>query len=362
MTHESRKFAFRHPVGCHHHPLHCYLPPQILERMAQSSDPAVRRAALDAISQSEAFRATRDLLATMSIMAAIPSPQGGRHRLIYDMEHSWNRFRLPGKLVRSEGDEQASEDPAVNEAYDYSGVTYDFYHELFGRNSIDGQGMSLISSVHFGRGYNNAFWNGEQMTYGDGDGQIFTRFTQSLDVVGHELTHGVVQHTCNLIYEDEPGALNEHFADVMGLLIKQWHLGQTVEQADWVVGGEIMAPGLGVAGLRTFKAEKAFENHPVLGTDLQPKHMDDKYTGDEDNGGVHINSGIPNHAFYQVALALGGNSWETAGRIWYRTLLQLNRFSGFQEMADINLEVATGLGQTEADAVRSAWARVGITV
>jgi len=298
----------------------------------------------------------------MPTMAAIPSPTRQKHRLVYTMNNSPNRFRLPGDLMRSEG-QNPSQDAAVNEAYDFSGYTYDFYQQILGRNSIDGQGMTLISSVHFARSYNNAFWNGEQMVYGDGDGTMFVRFTRALDVVGHELTHGVVQHTSNLIYEDEPGALNEHFADVMGALIKQWHNATTVDQADWYMGGDIMAPSLGVKGLRTFKGEKAYANHPILGTDPQPKHMRDKYTGEDDNGGVHYNSGIPNYAFYLVATALGGRSWEKAGKIWYQTLLRLTSSSGFQEAASMTSEVASTLyGATEVNAVRTAWQQVGITV
>jgi len=350
-----------HGDGCRN-PLHCYLPPHVLDQLSQHADPNIRRLATDAISHSGAFRATRDIVSTMPTMAAIPSPTRQKHRLVYAMNNSPNRFRLPGELVRSEG-QNPSQDDAVNEAYDFSGYTYDFYQQILGRNSIDGQGMTLISSVHFGRNYNNAFWNGEQMVYGDGDGTIFVRFTRSLDVVGHELTHGVVQHTSNLIYEDEPGALNEHFADVMGALIKQWHNDSPVDQADWYMGGEIMAPSLGVKGLRTFKGEKAYVDHPILGTDPQPKHMRDKYIGEDDNGGVHSNSGIPNYAFYLVATELAGRSWEKAGKIWYQTLLRLNRFSGFQEAAAMTYEVASTLYEaTEVNAVRAAWQQVGITV
>lgn len=343
-------------------PLHCYLPQHILDDIAQSGDPAAQRLARNTMAQSEAFRATREALSMLPTMSAIPSPQGTKYRLVYTMNNSFNRFRLPGELMRTEGDAPV-QDEAVNEAYDFSGVTYDFYEEILERNSIDGSGMALISSVHFGVNYNNAFWNGEQMTYGDGDGRIFIRFSKSLDVVGHELTHGVVQHTSNLIYENEPGALNEHFADVMGALIKQWYNQQTVEQADWYMGGEIMVPELGVKGLRTFKGEKAFENHPILGTDRQPKHMQDKFEGDDDNGGVHINSGIPNYAFYLVATALGGYSWEKAGKIWYQTLRRLSRNSEFQEMAGVTYEVAAQrFGDVEKDAIKTAWEKVGIQI
>ncbi len=347
-----------------HNPLHCFLPPYVLDRLIDSDDPEIRSLALDAIKQAAAARTMRTTLSTMPIMAAVPSPAGTKHRLVYDMEQRNLMQLLPGKLVRSEGDSPVT-DEAVNEAYDHSGITYDFYQEILGRNSLNDQGMSLISSVHFGRRYNNAFWNGEQMTYGDGDEAIFIRFTKGLDVVAHELTHGVVEHTSNLEYLNESGALNEHFADAMSALIKQWHLGQDANQADWLMGDTIIGPRVTAKGLRTFKAEKAYENDPLLGTDRQPKHLKDKYTGVEDNGGVHINSGIPNHAFYLAATELGGYAWEKVGPIWYKTLRNLNRTSPFQEAAQMTYQVAGadyGSGSIEQQAVKKAWDAVGITV
>ena len=282
--------------------LHCFIPPYILDALSKSEDPAVRKQAVDAIEASATARAVRTTLSTMPQMAAIPSPTATKHRLIYDVQGR-NFTALPGKLVRSEG-EVRTKDPAVNEAYDHSGATYDFYKEVFNRNSLDDRGMSLISSVHLLRKLNNAFWNGEQMVYGDGDGKQFIRFTRSLDVVGHELSHGVVTHTCNLAYQGESGALNEHFADAFGVMVKQWKKGQTAAQADWLIGASIMGPATKARSLRTFKAGKAYENDPVLGTDPQPKHVKDKYRGSTDNGGVHINSGIPNHAFYLTAMKI----------------------------------------------------------
>jgi Zn-dependent metalloprotease len=343
--------------------LHCFVPPHILDHMAQSGDPAIRRIAVNAIAHSEALRAARNTLAAMPIMAAIPSPEAGKHRLIYDMRNK--RFMLPGTLVLAEYEDKVIKDDAVKEAFDFSGLTYDFYREIFHRNSLDDNGMALISSVHFGRDYNNAFFNGEQMVYGDGDNRIFARFTKSVEVVGHELSHCVVQHTCNLDYQDEPGALNEHFADVMGTLVAQWHKGESINQANWLIGDEVMGPDVQAKAIRTFKNEKAYENDPVLGTDPQPKHMKDKYEGDEDNGGVHINSGIPNHAFYLAAMDIGGNSWEKTGTIWYKTLLGLNRFSKFKEAAEMTYQVASalfGAGSMEAKAVQKAWNEVGITI
>jgi Zn-dependent metalloprotease len=345
-----------------HNPLHCFLPPHVIDRLAESSDPDIRRLGMEAIANDAAARATRSTLATMPMMAAIPSPAGTKHRLVYDMKS--RQSPLPGKLMRSEGNPPVT-DSAVNEAYDYSGVVYDFYKEIFNRNSLDDRGMSLISSIHMGRKYNNAFWNGEQMAYGDGDGKIFIGFTKGLDVVGHELTHGVVSNTSNLDYEDEPGALNEHFADAIGETIQQWYLKRDVKQSDWRMGESIMGPGVTAKCLRTFKAEKAYTNDPLLGTDPQPKHIKDKYTGSDDNGGVHINSGIPNHAFYLTALEIGGNAWDKTGKIWYQTLKNLNPRSQFQEAASMTHMVAGsmfGAGSLEQKAVKTGWSAVGITV
>jgi Zn-dependent metalloprotease len=332
----------------------------VLDQLAESPEANVRRLAIDAIAHSSALRAQRATLATMPQMAAIPSPGGRKHRLVYDAKNG-GFASLPGTLVREEGD-KATSDPAVNEAYNHAGYTYDFYKKLFGRNSLDDRGMSLISSVHLGRRLNNAFWTGEQMAYGDGDGVIFIRFTKSLDVVGHELSHGVVTHTCNLEYLNEPGALNEHFADVFGSLVKQWKRKQTVKQADWLIGNDIMGPGTSARALRTFTEERAYENDPRLGTDPQPKHLRNKYTGNQDNGGVHINSGIPNHAFYRVAMELGGKAWERAGVIWYKTLLALSMRSNFNAMVRMTGQVAAaeyGSGSVEHKAVQNAWKAVG---
>jgi len=345
---------------CCHNPVHCILPPYILDKLSRSEDARIRKLAVNAIEAAAVLRTQRAMLAALPAMSAIPSPQAGKHRLVYDAKNG-SVWSLPGKLVRKEGD-KAVKDKAVDEAYTYSGKVYDFYKKIFSRNSLDDQGMSLISSVHVGRNFNNAFWNGEQMAYGDGDGSLFVRFTKSLDVVGHELTHGVVTHTCNLLYRNESGALNEHFADVMGALVSQWRKRQTAKQAAWTIGADIMGPGTTAKCLRTFKDEPAYQGDPILGDDPQPKHLKDKYTGSEDQGGVHINSGIPNHAFYLVAVELGGRAWEAAGTIWYKTLLALNQFSDFAQMVTQSEASATalfGAGSKAQKAVAAAWKKVG---
>lgn len=346
--------------ACRHNLIHCILPPYVLEHLSQSTDAKIRKLAVDAIEAAAALRTQRLVLTALPAMSAIPSPGRRKDRLVYDAKHGapWS---LPGKLVRTEG-QRAVKDVAVNEAYNHSGYVYDFYYKIFTRNSLDDKGMSLISSVHLGRNFNNAFWNGEQMAYGDGDGSLFVRFTKALDVVGHELTHGVVTHTCNLQYQGEPGALNEHFADVMGALVSQWRARQTAKQAPWTIGAEIMGPGTTAKCLRTFKDEPAYQNDPLLGNDPQPKYLKDKYTGSADNGGVHINSGIPNHAFYLVAMELGGQAWAKAGMIWYKTLLALNQSSDFTQMvAQTEAAALTlyGSGSAEQKAVAKAWKTVG---
>lgn len=349
-----------------HNPVYCFVPPYIIDRLIESEDAEIRRLGIEAMASAAASRAVRATFAMMPMMAAIPSPAGTKHRLVYNMNS--RQSPLPGKLVRAEGDPPVA-DKATNEAYDNAGIVYDFYKEEFNRNSLDDRGMTIISSVHVGRRYNNAFWNERQIAYGDGDGQIFIRFTKALDVVAHELSHGVVTNTSNLKYELQPGALNEHFADAMGSIIKQKFLAQTSDRADWLIGDAIVGPGTTAKSLRTFKEGKAFQNDRFLGTDPQPKHMRDFVVlpNDElnDNGGVHINSGIPNHAFYLIALEIGGNAWGKPGKIWYQTLKNLNRNSKFQEAASMTHLVAGsmfGAGSLEQKAVKNGWNAVGITV
>ena len=252
-------------MACCPNPLHCILPPYILDHMAESGDPKVRRLAIDAIARSATLRATRTALGAVSTGASLIAPDTKKNRIVYDNKNNGSTF-LPGKLVRREGDKKSA-DPAVNEAYDHAGTTYDFYKKVLERNSLDDRGMPLVSSVHVGSRYNNAFWNGRQMAYGDGDGQIFIRFTKSLDVVGHELTHGVVTNTCDLEYLNESGALNEHFADVFGSLVKQWKKKQTAAKADWLIGPDIMGPATTAKSLRTFKAGLAYEVAIARGQD-----------------------------------------------------------------------------------------------
>ena len=208
-------------------PICSIVPPYILQEIAQRGTESQRDLAFQTLNVSAQIRGRREVVGRI-FSNFVLAPTGEKRRTVYDAKR---RTRLPGTRVRSEG-APPSQDVAVNEAYDGSGATYDLYFEVFGRNSIDGNGMRLDSTVHYSRNYDNAFWNGSQMVYGDGDGEIFQRFTKSIDVIGHELTHGVTQFTANLEYQDQPGALNESISDVFGSLVKQRVLNQTAEQAD----------------------------------------------------------------------------------------------------------------------------------
>jgi Zn-dependent metalloprotease len=282
------------------------------------------------------------------------------NREVYDCRQSTS---LPGMIVRKEGDAPTG-DHQVNEAYDGAGDTYNLYFNEFQRNSLDGQGLTLVSSVHYRRNYNNAFWDGSQMAYGDGDGNIFLPLTGDLSVIGHELSHGVVQYSGGLLYSDQPGALNEHYADVFGVLTKQYKLNQEVFEADWLIGGSILGPNIHGNALRSMAAPGTAYDDQVLGKDPQPFHMDDYVVTQSDNGGVHINSGIPNHAFYLLAMMLGGQAWKQAGHIWYNTLQKINnphaRFADWANETVNQAHLLFGVGSREAILTYRAWKLVGV--
>jgi Zn-dependent metalloprotease len=354
---------------CCRNPIHCVVPPYVLDEIAKNGNPKQRVAALRTKAADASFRALR--IAAQSVpFSAKHHPLGGApfadpkpKRTIYDAKNQQN---LPGKLMRVEGS-QPSGDPAIDEAYDGLGATFSFFKDILNRNSIDDDGLALDATVHFGEEYNNAFWNSVQMVFGDGDNVLFNRFTIALDVIGHELSHGVTEDESQLQYFNQSGALNESMSDVFGSLIKQYAKKQSAKEADWLIGQGLLAQGVQGTALRSMKDPGSAFDDPVLGKDPQPKHMKDFVNTFSDNGGVHINSGIPNHAFYKIAMQIGGFAWEKAGRIWYAALRDSNVHpdTGFQRFAGITYDVAGqlfGLSGPERTAVRDGWAAVGINV
>lgn len=350
----------------HPHPMHCILPPHMVEEIEKNGTQRQREIARENLAVSQAIRGDRAAIVRAEVARAAAA---GKDRSVHTANDG---TQLPGQKLRGEGD-PPSGDAAVDEAYDGSGDTYDMYQQVYDRDSLDGNGMRLVSTVHYRQGYDNAFWNGQQMAYGDGDEdlpegeRLFNRFTKSLDVIGHELTHGVIQFSADLVYQNQSGALNESFADVFGSLVRQWRSDQTADQADWLIGGDLLTANVTGHGIRSLRAPGSAYNDPVLGRDPQPGHMDDFVNTTADSGGVHINSGIPNHAFYVTARELGGQAWTRAGRIWYLTLTngQLSSQADFQAAATLTHAVAGtefGTGSAEQRAVATGWKEVGIDV
>jgi hypothetical protein len=371
-----RVSVFRRRLSCMTRPTAprwpAIIPPYMLEALAQSDEPLVAQpaqASLDHDAELRASRRTPTARPTRTrpprrgdVGEGAPGADGaGPHRTIADAKAS---EQLPGTTVRTEG-QSPTGDIAVTEAYDGLGATWQLWSQAFDRDSLDGKGMPLLASVHYGRNYDNAFWDGSQMVFGDGDGVIFERFTRSLDVIGHELAHGVTEHTAGLLYQGQSGALNESVSDVFGVLVKQHSLGQSAEQADWLVGAELLNPSVQGRALRDMRNPGTAYDDPRLGTDPQPADMEHYVDTRDDNGGVHINSGIPNRAFVLAALAIGGNAWEAPGAIWYAVL------SGDGIKADCDFATFAGLtvaaagrahgeGSSQQEAVRSAWEQVGV--
>ena len=337
------------------------VPPHILERLALSTDPQLQQVAARALHTLVATERLRGHRHALGVVAPhVVLPVGAKRRSVYDAQH---RERLPGRLARTEGQPPVV-DVAVNEAYDATGATFDLFFEEYERNSIDDRGMRLESTVHYGRDYDNAFWDGRQMVCGDGDGVIFNRFTAAVEVIGHELAHGVIEFEANLEYEGQSGALNESFADVLGVLVKQRLLQQTAAEANWLMGEGLFTAQVDGVALRSLAAPGTAYDDPRLGKDPQPAHMRDYLDTPLDNGGVHINSGIPNRAFHLTATALGGFAWQRAGKIWYITLRdRLRGRSEFRDAARVTLDVAAelyGKDSVEERAVRDAWIAVGL--
>lgn len=353
------------------HSLQCVLPPYIVEKILESGDPKLLRLATLTRYRDHRFRSDRNFFAMVSseersilleeeeqvdergtIAAKTP------RRVVYTAK---NQTQLPGTIIRRENTQDTG-DEDVDRVYDAAGHTWHFYYDLFGRNSINRRGMILRQTVHYGENYANAFWNGKQMVYGEGDGEVFGSFTGDIDVIGHELTHGVVQYEANLEYRFQSGALNESMADIFGIMIKQRAMNEDVNKSDWLIGKNIIMGD--EYALRSLKAPgTAYRNHPLIGTDPQPATMKDykNLNAWQDNGGVHINSGIPNFAFYVTCKNLGGFSWEKAGRIWYEALCNRNLMNSTSQFADAKAATITtagrlfGSGSLEEKAVIAGW-------
>ncbi|WP_210481691.1 M4 family metallopeptidase [Naasia sp. SYSU D00948] len=340
------------------------VPPYLLARIAAGAEeqhrPVVAQAARRALAETDAVHFRRQSVQPFRGQDFGAAPRSPR-RTIFDAESTET---LPGIPVRREGDPPEG-DPAVDEAYDGLGSVYDLLLAEYGRDSVDGGGMPLLATVHYGEEYDNAFWDGERMVFGDGDGEVFRRFTVSLSVIGHEVGHGVTQHAAELRYEGQSGAVNESLSDVFGALVEQHRLRQEASAASWLIGAGLFLEQVNGVALRSMVAPGTAYDDPLLGADPQPAHMADYVHTDEDDGGVHINSGIPNRAFSLAAVAIGGYAWEGTGAAWYDALTSgaLPRDCDFATFAAATVSAASGRwgrASAEREAILDAWRTVGV--
>ncbi len=319
-----------HRCTCH------IIPPFVVDHLKKSGvDVASKTKSID---RELRARRAEQLAIRSAEDSVVTPPDKNADRFVYDSKTTQNQRIL---LVRKEGG-GASEDPIVNKAYENTGIVRSYFKTVLSYLSVDNHGADLILNVHFGKAYANAFWDGDEMTFGDGDGEVFINLANPIDVTAHELTHGVVQYTAGLTYQGQSGALNEHFADVFGSVIKQVAKKQTAATADWLIGDEIMGPTLQGQALRSMKAPGTAYDNELMGKDPQPDHMDNLYRGSADNGGVHINSGIPNKVFFLVATAIGTDK---AAPLWFETLKTLKPKANFTNFKTALLKQAKKLAK-----------------
>jgi Zn-dependent metalloprotease len=338
------------------------LPQKLLKHLGTKSD-SVHRELLEAqIDHSSRLRAQRAVQSRDR-----PAPRPGKqplHRQVFDAQ---GRTFLPGMLLRDE-DDPPSGDQQANQAYDNLGIAMQFYKDVLGRDSVNGRGMRIDASVHYGFRFANAMWTGEQMIVGDGDGQFVTGLARSLGIIAHEFSHGITQHIVKgglgVVHvagrppalKGEAGALNESFSDVFASMIKQWHAGQQVEEADWLLGEDILAPHAGQA-IRSLKDPG--NTRLTWSGDDQIKSYRRYRPTDE----THKASGIANHAFYLAATRLGGKAWETLGAVWFKGFDRLRARATFLDAAHATVNVAAALhgkGSASHEAVKAAWRTVKV--
>jgi hypothetical protein len=333
-----------------------FIPPYLLRHLAGTSGNGGR----STLAVDRRLRQQRSAPAPLPRVPSLPADATAGRRVVHS---AGGTEALPGRPVRSD-DGEPSGDAAVDEAFVSSGQVWDLFAELFGRRSVDGRGTTLSVTVHYGQLYDNAFWDGAQLVFGDGDGQVFDRFTKPMDVMAHEFTHGVTQFSAGLTYQGQSGALNESVSDVFAAMAKQRALGQAAGAADWLIGEGLFLPGVDARALRSMLEPGTAYDDARLGRDPQVGSMADYVDTEEDNGGVHLNSGIPNRAFALAAVRLGGPSWERAGRVWYDALTGgvVDAATDFVGFAEATVAGAARLfpGAGVAEEVRDSWAQVDV--
>ena len=336
----------------------CFIiPADVLRRFSADKklSATVRDAADNTAKVSAEIRRLRTQAVALTIAtaaAAVPKALAKSPAVtVYDCKHSQT---LPGTLVPKPS---TSTDATAKRTWKETRAVATFYRNVFKRNSIDDAGMTLLSSIHFGTKFNNAMWNGAQMLYGDGDNQLFVDFTAGNDVIGHELTHGVTQHSLQLAYSGDAGGLNESLSDCFGTMFRQWQAKQTVSSADWLIGFDILGP---VAKSKGYTCLRDMAN-PAAAHCLAPQPTN--YSQLNPATDPHYSSGPPNLAFYLACTAVGGRSWEKVGQVWYRAMTAFgpSPHLSMKSFANRTRQLAKQMyGAAVADAVGKAWKQVGL--
>jgi Zn-dependent metalloprotease len=339
----------------------CFIVPRdVLVRLAQDRELSaeLRKSLFNTAQISHEIRALRSQAAKLTSVALA---HGGELVelaatplvTVYNCKHTQH---LPGVPVANPG---SSSDATAKRAFNETTNVAKFYKDVFNRNSIDNQGMTMMSSIHYGRQYNNAMWNGSQMVYGDGDGSLFIDFTSGNDVIGHELTHGVTQYSLQLDYQDDAGGLNESISDCFGSMFRQWEASQDVNAADWLIGHDIMGPTAKARGFTCLRDMASPAAQHCLAP--QPTNYSQVTPGMD----PHYSSGPPNLAFCTACKTLGGKSWEKIGQVWYSSLTGFGPTPNMtmKAFADRTRQVASTMyGSTPAvaAAVDQGWKYVGL--
>lgn len=336
----------------------CYAVPQkLLRHVAENSDAERRGILTGQMQHSTRLREKR--AASGKEAAGKMAGSWPLHRQIFDGQ---GQTFLPGRLLRDEDAAPAHDKPA-NDAYDNVGIALQFFSDVLGRNSVDGKGMRIDTTVHYGYAFANAMWTGRQMIVGDGDSRDVRELAKSLGIIAHELTHGVTQHLISgglgvvqmagqpPLLKGEAGALNESLSDVCASMVKQWHAGQDVTAADWLMGEDILAPRVG----RAVRSLKDPGN-----TDLTWSQDDQikDYRRFKPTDDVHKASGIANYAFYVTAMELGGHTWDALAPIWLKGFERLRARASFLDAAHATVAVAAavhGAGSRPHQAVKAGW-------
>jgi Zn-dependent metalloprotease len=316
------------------------------------------------ILEGETHRKDREVFRALRKKGLLPatSPTHIEHIINYDNQYSWDY--LKNKIIEEfkENHQNEPKKYPTNELTKYVDGIYDVFHDSFGRESYNNSNMIANVFMNFGELYNNAFWDGSNLCFGNGDGEYFNSFIIP-DVIGHEFAHGVQDFESAFMYFDQSGALNEHVADVFGITFDQIVKGVDVNSSKWLIGEGIWTDRVNGVALRSMKDPGTAYNDNVVGTDPQPAHMDDYVVTTDDDNGVHINSGIPNKAFYLANIAKGGKIHENGiGQVWYNTILKQNGLTSntnFQTFAQATVNNANNL---DKNIIAKAWKDVGIFV